>query len=105
MGGVPKWYNDYVYYKPDTGLECCSDTAVTFHYVDTSKMYMLEYLLYHLRPYGITHPDPFPAPLPPDTKSIPKQVRERRGNVMPGRYDVYRLFSGAGEDECDKDGS
>ncbi|KAG0727849.1 Glycoprotein-N-acetylgalactosamine 3-beta-galactosyltransferase 1 [Chionoecetes opilio] len=78
MGGVPQWYNDYVYYKPDTGLECCSDTAVTFHYVDTSKMYMLEYLLYHLRPYGITHHDPFPAPLPPDTKSIPKQVRERR---------------------------
>ncbi|KAK4309907.1 hypothetical protein Pmani_018488 [Petrolisthes manimaculis] len=76
FGGVPKWYLDYVYYKPDTGLNCCSDTAVTFHYVDNHKMYELEYLLYHLRPYGITHQDPFPAPLPPDTNSIPQQILE-----------------------------
>ncbi|KAK3893063.1 hypothetical protein Pcinc_003109 [Petrolisthes cinctipes] len=74
FGGVPKWYLDYVYYKPDTGLDCCSDTAVTFHYVDTHKLYELEYLLYHLRPYGIVHQDPFPAPLPPDTNSIPSRV-------------------------------
>lgn len=77
MGGVPKWYHSYVYYKPDTGLDCCSDTAVTFHYVDTARMYMFEYLLYHLRPYGITHHDPFPAPLPPDRNSIPKPVLEK----------------------------
>lgn len=77
MGGVPKWYLDYVYYKPDTGLDCCSDTAVTFHYVDTNKMYMLEYLVYHLRPYGIAHHDPFPAPLPPDRRSVPKQILQK----------------------------
>lgn len=78
MGGVPKWYYDYVYYKPDTGLDCCSDTPVTFHYVNTDKMYELEYLLYHARPYGINHHDPFPAPLPPDTNSIPEPILEKR---------------------------
>lgn len=91
MGGVPDWYLDYVYYKPDTGLECCSDTAVTFHYVDVTKMYTLEYLLYHLRPYGIAHQDPFPAPLPPDTNSIPKQVLENARETQNASHQAQQI--------------
>ncbi|KAG7168699.1 Glycoprotein-N-acetylgalactosamine 3-beta-galactosyltransferase 1-like 8 [Homarus americanus] len=63
------------------GLTCCSDTAITFHYMDINKMYEFEYLLYHLRPYGIQHHDPIPAPLPPDLNSIPRQILERRGKT------------------------
>lgn len=35
------------------GPDCCSDDSTTFHYIAPHDMYVLEFLIYHLRPYGI----------------------------------------------------
>lgn len=55
------WYWKYIFYETDEGLDCCSDNAVSFHYVSPNQMYVLDYLIYHLRPYGIVaHSQPLP---------------------------------------------
>ncbi|KAL1137736.1 hypothetical protein AAG570_009432 [Ranatra chinensis] len=49
------WYWKWIYYPSSEGLECCSDNAISFHYVPPNMMYVLDYLIYHLRPYGISN--------------------------------------------------
>ena len=60
------WYWVYIYYPIKPGFDCCSDTAICFHYVSPNEMYLFDYLIYHLRPFGITNRLTGTAPPPPD---------------------------------------
>jgi len=46
-----RYWKDSLYLSPD-GPKCCSNKAITFQGIlSTSKMYQLEYLFHHLRPF------------------------------------------------------
>ncbi|KAL6091625.1 hypothetical protein STEG23_021001 [Scotinomys teguina] len=49
------WLHKYNHYPPIYGHNCCSDFAVSFHYANARAIYELEYLVYHLRPYGYAY--------------------------------------------------
>ncbi|XP_017472978.1 PREDICTED: glycoprotein-N-acetylgalactosamine 3-beta-galactosyltransferase 1-like [Rhagoletis zephyria] len=56
------WYWRYIFYKTDDGLDCCSDYAISFHYVQPHYMLVLDYLIYNLRPFGVfRHTEALPA--------------------------------------------
>ncbi|XP_063709184.1 glycoprotein-N-acetylgalactosamine 3-beta-galactosyltransferase 1-like [Culicoides brevitarsis] len=53
------WYWRAIYYNITEGMECCSDTAVSFHYVNPELMYEIDFLVYHMRVFGRTwHKEP-----------------------------------------------
>ncbi|CAG9102085.1 unnamed protein product [Plutella xylostella] len=49
------WEPTATYYKSKKGFDCCSDFAITFHGIDPQSMYLLDALVYHIRPYGIDY--------------------------------------------------
>lgn len=72
------WYNYYSFYEPFYGDNCCSDLAISFHYIPGQQMHVMDYLIYRLHPYGINFHNP---PLRP-------KLGRNEAMLVPGPYPV-----------------
>lgn len=49
------WSYDNNFYKE--GFECCLDYVVIFYYINFNMMYVMEYMVYYFRFYGMVYDD------------------------------------------------
>ncbi|EDW77942.1 uncharacterized protein Dwil_GK24754 [Drosophila willistoni] len=96
------WYWSLKYYKNDDGLDCCSDLAISWHYLDPYLMYIMDYLIYDLKIYGLLQmPQALPAKLkvgeilpepidqPADTNEDSVDDEDRFDNATMYKNDSY----------------
>ncbi|XP_068140299.1 glycoprotein-N-acetylgalactosamine 3-beta-galactosyltransferase 1 [Drosophila tropicalis] len=49
---LPDWLHLMSLTEVKTGLNCCSKHSIAFHYTSAERMYLYEFLLYHLQIFG-----------------------------------------------------
>lgn len=84
------WYFPNLYYNVTQGsLDCCSDTVAGLHYITPKEMYMLDYLIYHVNPFGIALPvDKVPPKIP--LAEILRRSNEKSYSLAYIEHEVIR---------------
>ncbi|EDW63225.2 glycoprotein-N-acetylgalactosamine 3-beta-galactosyltransferase 1 isoform X1 [Drosophila virilis] len=58
---IPDWLREMSVSQIATGNDCCSNYSIAFHYTKPERMYLYEFMLYHLRVFSRKYEERLPA--------------------------------------------
>lgn len=71
------WYMQMMQKPSLQGLRCCSDNLISTHYVLPHQLYLLEYLIYHVTPFGRAY-----VPTLPTARNTTNRQAERNWSQL-----------------------
>ncbi|XP_004534047.1 glycoprotein-N-acetylgalactosamine 3-beta-galactosyltransferase 1 [Ceratitis capitata] len=77
---LSEWLLTMTPYAVESGLNCCSNYSIAFHYTSPWRMYMYEFFIYHFRAFGVQH----------HAKSLPAKLSLAEvTRLFPSNYSDY----------------
>lgn len=91
------WYERYQWFNVTQGaLQCCSDTLAAAHYIKPKEMIFMEYLIYHLHPFGLEKNS---TEILPRKLSLKEVIQEADTRSFSPNYQAHRIFHIINDDE------
>lgn len=85
------WYIRGLWYNVTGGsLRCCSDTFAGVHYVTNKEIYLLEYLIYNVHPFGY---DQNSTEVLPPKFSLPEVIARSDAKSFAKEYYEHERFA------------
>ncbi|KAG5667440.1 hypothetical protein PVAND_015420 [Polypedilum vanderplanki] len=93
------WYWHYIWsHVPQGNLDCCSDLFISAHYVGPKEQHLLEYLVYHVHPFGIVKNQTEKLPEKLKMGEVMKKADEK--SISP-QYVAHEIVHNFDDDEKD----
>lgn len=90
MNDLTYWYTRAIYYySPDASTSCCSDTSVQFHYIPPLEMYVFEYFIYKVHPFGLVD---HPQESLPRKLTLEEIIKASDANSSSPNFKVHKDF-------------